>query len=99
MEAEVKMTFDQALDDLKLAISNKQGNIPAKEVTVKRRLAEEIQETRLSDLYLEIYKDCFPYGKPANIDLLTELANEGMTKRTPLTSKYWVKKLEAELGC
>lgn len=93
-----KATFKEALQDLKEAVASKHGNIPAKELIVKTRLAEEIEKTHLSDLYLDIYEDCFPYGKPADIELLTELEEGGMTKRRPLTEKYWTRKLEADMG-
>ncbi|MBJ2179611.1 MULTISPECIES: hypothetical protein [Pseudomonas] len=93
-----KATFKDALLDLKDAIANKHGNIPAKELIVKTRLAEEIRETHLSERYLDIYEDCFPYGDSSNIELLTELAEGGMTKRRPLTEKYWVNQLEDDLG-
>jgi hypothetical protein len=87
-----------SVDDLKHAMANNHGNIPAKALTVKRLLAEEIATSPLKDQYLEIYDDCFPYGGSPNIDLLDELANGGITKRLPLTGKYWSSKLEEALG-
>ncbi|MBJ2271230.1 hypothetical protein JFT60_28030 [Pseudomonas sp. MF6772] len=93
-----KATFKEALQDLKEAVASKHGNIPAKELIVKTRLAEEIGRTHLSEHYQEIYDHCFPYGAPMNIELLTELAEGGMIRRRPLTQRYWVNQLGNDLG-
>lgn len=88
-----------AVDDLKQAIASNHGNLPAKELTVKRLLAEEIDTTPLKNKYLEIYDDCFPRGDSPNIDLLNELASGGMSStELPLTRNYWSDALEIDLG-
>jgi hypothetical protein len=91
--------FETAVVRLNEAMASGYGNVPAKRLVAEHALATALQNTPLNNVYLDIYEACFPRGKPANIDLLRELATGGTQRRTSRrVSIYWEKALAVDLG-
>ena len=87
-----------AVDDLNRAAASGYGNLPAKELAVKHRLVDAIEDSQLKTVYSKIYEDCFPYGEQPNLDLLSDLACDGMLKNTSKTLTYWGGAFSIDLG-